>query len=532
MRKQKLVGWALAAALTTAAIPALAQQDDIPILRPKNQTTKPASATLLVTCDLTCNWKLDGEARGKIESGESATALVSRGQHLVIAATLDGFDTVEKKLDIEANKPILVRIDLVPVHNARINGEQSPNLKPQEPPSNIEITGTYSGVVHNLTGKLSSDFSISLRENKDDSIEGCMAVKPPLGGSGYLKGHVEGTQFSFDVVGALSQITFNGKREANDLSGTYVVLFPEGTRENGEFVLHRILSKVSSIEFNSLTCPNDAAIMTQAAEQGNVAAQAYLGSMYYWGRGVSQDYAQARTLFQKSCDGGEMNGCIGLGGLYYFGHGVAQDYAQARTLFQKVCDAGNMDGCTFLGNQYYRGQGLTQDYGQARTFYQKACDGGYLVGCNNLGNLYYMGQGVTQDYGQARTFYQKACDAGNMDGCARLGGLYHFGHGVAQDYAQARTLYQKACDAGNMDGCTSLGDLYYRGQGVTQDYGQARTLFQKACDGREMYSCNMLGMLYQNGQGVTRDSVLARSFYQKACNGGVEMACTNLRNLP
>src|ERR1039458_6579369 len=62
MRKRKLVGWVLAAAFTTAAFPALAQQDDIPILHPKSQTTKPAKD------------KAEKEARGKVE-GESGRLL-------------------------------------------------------------------------------------------------------------------------------------------------------------------------------------------------------------------------------------------------------------------------------------------------------------------------------------------------------------------------------------------------------------------------------------------------------------------------
>jgi hypothetical protein len=48
---------------------------------------KPAGATLLVMCDLACDWKLDGEAKGLIDAGGSAKAKVEFGQHLVIATT-------------------------------------------------------------------------------------------------------------------------------------------------------------------------------------------------------------------------------------------------------------------------------------------------------------------------------------------------------------------------------------------------------------------------------------------------------------
>jgi hypothetical protein len=124
MRKQKFVGWALAAILTTAAFPALAQQDDIPILRPKNQTTKPTSAILLVTCDLACNWKLDGEAKGSIDAGGSAKAKVELGQHVVVATTEDSVDKLENEIEIKTPGQTIVHIALQPVRDARLKAEQ------------------------------------------------------------------------------------------------------------------------------------------------------------------------------------------------------------------------------------------------------------------------------------------------------------------------------------------------------------------------------------------------------------------------
>ena len=124
MRKQKFAVWALTAALMTAALPVLAQQDDIPILRPKSQTTKPASATLLVICDLACNWKLDGEAKGRIDAGGSAKAKIELGQHLVVAMTEDGLDKIEKDIEIKTGGQTIMRLALQPVRDARLKAEQ------------------------------------------------------------------------------------------------------------------------------------------------------------------------------------------------------------------------------------------------------------------------------------------------------------------------------------------------------------------------------------------------------------------------
>jgi hypothetical protein len=115
----------MAAALTVAMLPGMAQQNEGPILRPKTQP-KPAaaSATLLVTCDLACNWKLDGKARGRIEAGSSANAKVEPGQHMVAATTEDGLDKVQQLAEVEATEQKVVNLELQPVNILRLESEQ------------------------------------------------------------------------------------------------------------------------------------------------------------------------------------------------------------------------------------------------------------------------------------------------------------------------------------------------------------------------------------------------------------------------
>ncbi len=216
---------------------------------------------------------------------------------------------------------------------------------PSARPPILLFTGTYSGKVHNLTEGLSVDFTVSVRESQKGAIEGCMTVKPPLGGSGYLKGSVQGSEIEFDVVGALSKITFNGKRVANELSGTYLVSFPKGSQENGEFTLRRTSQDAPRIVFSSQTCPDDLAILTPAAEQGNAGAQAYLGTMYYLGRGVPQDYPHAASLFRRAAQQGNASAQLMLGVFYLQGTGVSLDYSEAY-FWCKVASAGKVEGAT------------------------------------------------------------------------------------------------------------------------------------------------------------------------------------------
>jgi len=74
--------------------------------------------------------------------------------------------------------------------------------------------------------------------------------------------------------------------------------------------------------------------------------------------------------------------------LYQSGQGVEENDAQARTLYQKACDGGDVDGCNWLGVLYEKGRGGARDQEQARALYKKACDGGVGQACTNLRNLH------------------------------------------------------------------------------------------------------------------------------------------------
>jgi hypothetical protein len=116
------VAWSLvgSSVFLQGAAMASVQQEEAPILKPKQRT----AATLLVMCDLACNWKLDGEAKGTIAGGEVKKVPVSLGQHLVDMTTQDGLDKVEEEIDIKTSGQTIVRIELQPVLTARLKAEQ------------------------------------------------------------------------------------------------------------------------------------------------------------------------------------------------------------------------------------------------------------------------------------------------------------------------------------------------------------------------------------------------------------------------
>ena len=71
----------------------------------------------------------------------------------------------------------------------------------------------------------------------------------------------------------------------------------------------------------------------KASAQGDAEALNNLGTLYAFGRGVSQDYAKAREWYEKAAAQGFATAQNQLGWLYRGGQGVPQDYVRAYMWF-------------------------------------------------------------------------------------------------------------------------------------------------------------------------------------------------------
>jgi S1-C subfamily serine protease len=114
------------------------------------------------------------------------------------------------------------------------------------------LSGTYTGNVHNITANVTASFSIVIREDKR-TIYGCMIVRPPLYGSGPLRGSFAGDDIYFDTIGSTYRIKFQGKATNRGIAGTYRVTRP--APQNGSFELYKDSSNVPP--FDPSECVTD-----------------------------------------------------------------------------------------------------------------------------------------------------------------------------------------------------------------------------------------------------------------------------------
>ena len=111
--------------------------------------------------------------------------------------------------------------------------------------------------------------------------------------------------------------------------------------------------------------------LQELIDQGDAQAQTDLGSMYYLGEGVRQDYAKAVEWFEKAANQGNSSAQSNLGLMYYQGLGVSQDYAKAVDLYKKSANQGVAAAQVNLGVMYENGRGVRQDYAKAIDLYEK-----------------------------------------------------------------------------------------------------------------------------------------------------------------
>jgi uncharacterized protein len=117
-------------------------------------------------------------------------------------------------------------------------------------------------------------------------------------------------------------------------------------------------------------------LMRPLAEQGNASAQAILGGMYAYGRGVPQDYTVAMSWYRKAAEQGDVDAQSDLGIIYYSGRGVPQDYGAAAIWFRRAADQGDVAAQVSLGLMYFDGHGVPQDYILAHMWFNLAAAAG------------------------------------------------------------------------------------------------------------------------------------------------------------
>jgi uncharacterized protein len=228
------------------------------------------------------------------------------------------------------------------------------------------------------------------------------------------------------------------------------------------------------------------------AEYGDADAQFKLGSLYYQGWGVPQDYREAATWLRKAAEQNNVFAQVTLGIAYSEGlkTGIVEiekDYPQALMWFIFATAQGDLEALELRDSlatkmtpaQISEAQKLAREfkpqnvYTKALTEFKALAEKGDAAAQLKVGVIYYSGQGVPRDYREALAWFKKAAEQGNPLAQYNVGFMHEQGQGTPQDYMEAAKYYRQAAERGNQLAQYTLGSLYERGHGVAPDEIQA-----------------------------------------------------------
>ncbi len=122
------------------------------------------------------------------------------------------------------------------------------------------------------------------------------------------------------------------------------------------------------------------------AIQGDADSQYKLGTMFAFGKGISEDYTEAVKWYRKAVEQDHPEAMHSLAWMYKNGNGVPQDYAEAAKLYWRIINLYKNTDCDInsplyeetkeaygdLGVLYKKGLGVPKDLKRAKKFARKS----------------------------------------------------------------------------------------------------------------------------------------------------------------
>ena len=238
---------------------------------------------------------------------------------------------------------------------------------------------------------------------------------------------------------------------------------------------------INSCSREDIVKDDSVALMVEKAEQGDAESQFLLGEKYFYGRGVRQDYFQAKEWFFKAAEQGYVQAQYMVGQCYENGYGFRRDWYEAVVWYRKAAEQGDVKSQYLLGEKYFYGRGIVQDFSIAIEWFLKAAEQGYAPAQYMIGHCYEYGDGFEKSWFNATGWYGKAAEQGYAPAQVMFGYCNYRGYGgLEEDEAKAVEWYRKAAEQGYSDGQYQLALCYKYGWGIEKDYDKAIEWFRKA----------------------------------------------------
>jgi len=163
----------------------------------------------------------------------------------------------------------------------------------------------------------------------------------------------------------------------------------------------------------------------QLSKDGNIESNYYLGNMYQFGNGVTQDNKKAFKYYSIAVSRDnkknlKSNYILAL--MYAKGLGVKQNYKKTLEILQILDNKNIAVAQSMIGIMYSNGYGVQEDQKKALFYVKKSCNNkkSYPKACYYAGDYYEKGIAVKKNYETAKKYYEKACKAGIKESCVAI----------------------------------------------------------------------------------------------------------------
>lgn len=201
-------------------------------------------------------------------------------------------------------------------------------------------------------------------------------------------------------------------------------------------------------------------LYTLSAKQGNAEALKHLGSRYFYGNGVEQNYKKAVECYTISAANGNADAQCALGVCYYKGYGVGISLKKAVEYYTLSAEQGNANAQYYLGNHYYDKLFFSKkNHKKAFEWYYLAAKQGHADAQNQLGLFFFLGYGVKQNFKKSFEWYSLAAKQGHANAQRHIGNFYYTGITVEKDLKKAFEWYTLAAENGDAEAKEKLKKL-------------------------------------------------------------------------
>lgn len=270
-------------------------------------------------------------------------------------------------------------------------------------------------------------------------------------------------------------------------------------------------------------------LLTEAANQGDAAAAAKLGSVYFLGRPVAQDLVKAEGYFKQGAAGGVASSELGLAQIYAGNPGLAPSPDAARAYAQRALGqwyaqvfAGDCSQIWAIGSSFGSFGGVIYDPAKAAAWFAAGVRNGDRESTYALAIKYLNGEGVPLDRNKAIELFELASKEGKVNAMTIGASLLL---GEASDDARTRAigLLELAAEHSVPEALDLLASVANGDYGGTPDLAlRAKYLIQEATlpdASPELFMT--LGRSYERGEGLPRNERAAFDAYSKAADAGL-----------